>query len=331
VSIPCDRAVAAPGELIAHYRLMLLIRRFEERLSDLFSEGAIGGTSHFCLGQEACAVGAIAALRPDDLVTSNHRGHGHFLAKGADPGRLLAELFGKATGYSGGRGGSQHMADFVLGFLGSNGITGGMIPIATGAALTQKRKGTGRVVLCFFGDGACGTGAFHEAVNIGAIWDLPIVYFLENNAYAMSTATAQAFRIADLADRAVAYGIPGVSVDGNDVLAVRAATAAAVARARAGKGPTLIEAKTYRCCGHSKSDGREYCPVDELARWQECDPLLVARQALEQQGLLDAAQAEALAAAVEQELEEAVEFARHSPDPDPATAGQGVFAPAAGN
>ncbi|MCE5239285.1 thiamine pyrophosphate-dependent dehydrogenase E1 component subunit alpha [bacterium] len=315
-----------PQEAVAHYRLMLLIRRFEERLADLFSEGVITGTSHFCVGQEACAVGAVAALQPDDLVTSNHRGHGHFLAKGADPGRLLAELSGKATGYSGGRGGSQHMADFSLGFLGSNGITGGMIPIATGAALAQKRLGTGRVVLCFFSDGASGTGAFHEAVNMGAIWDLPIVYLLENNAYAMSTPTAEAFRVGDLAERAVAYGIPGVSVDGNDYFAVREAAAAAVARARAGAGPTLIEAKTYRCCGHSKSDRREYCPVDELAHWQERDPLRLMRQALEQQGLLDEARVQEIAAEVESGLEAAAEFARSSPDPDPTTAAQGVFA-----
>jgi len=325
VSTPSSGSIA-PEELIAHYRLMVLVRRFEERLSDLFSEGVITGTSHFCLGQEACAVGAVAALRPDDLVTSNHRGHGHFLAKGADSGRLLAELCGKATGYSGGRGGSQHMADFSLGFLGSNGITGGMIPIATGAALTQKRQATGRVVVCFFGDGACGQGAFHEAVNMGAIWDLPIVYFLENNTYAMSTPTAQAFRVANLAERAVAYGIPGYSVDGNDYFAVREAVAQAAARARSGAGPTLIEAKTYRCCGHSKSDGREYCPVGELEGWQERDPLRLMQEALGQRGVLAGSQAESIAADVERELDAAVEFARQSPEPDPATAGQGVFA-----
>jgi TPP-dependent pyruvate/acetoin dehydrogenase alpha subunit len=326
VSIPCDTAAAAPAELVAHYRLMLLVRRFEERLSELFSEGVIPGTSHFCLGQEACAVGAVAALRPDDLVTSNHRGHGHFLAKGADPARLLAELFGKATGYSGGRGGSQHMADFTIGFLGSNGITGGMTPIATGAALAQQRLQTGRVVLCFFSDGAAGTGAFHEAINMAAIWNLPIIYLLENNAYAMSTPTTEAFRIANLSDRAAAYGIAGVTVDGNDYFAVRAAVATAAHRARAGEGPTLVEAKTYRCCGHSKSDGREYCPVGELERWQERDPVLLMRQALEREGVLSAAEVEGIAADVDRELEAATDFARCSPDPDPATATTGVLA-----
>ena len=314
------------AELLEHYRLMVLVRRFEERLEGLFAEGVVTGTSHFCLGQEACAVGGVAGLRADDLVTSNHRGHGHFLAKGADAGRLYAELLGKVTGYSAGRGGSQHMADFSIGFLGSNGITGGMIPVATGAALSQKLKRTGKVVLCFFGDGACGNGALHEGVNMGAIWDLPIVYFLENNAYAMSTPVGQTFRIENLSQRAVSYGIPGVTVDGNDYFAVREATAAAVARARQGLGPTLIEAKTYRCCGHSKSDRREYCPAGELEGWQERDPLLVMRKALERRGLLAQGAAEGIAEQVEQELQDAIAFARTSPEPEVAAATTGVFA-----
>lgn len=313
-------------ELLEHYRLMVLVRRFEERLEKLFAEGVVSGTSHFCLGQEACAVGGVAALRADDLVTSNHRGHGHFLAKGADAERLYAELLGKVTGYSAGRGGSQHMADFSIGFLGSNGITGGMIPVASGAALSQKLKRTGKVVLCFFGDGACGNGAFHEGVNMGAIWDLPIVYFLENNAYAMSTPVGQTFRVEDLSARAIGYGIPGVTVDGNDYFAVREATAAAVERARAGRGPTLIEAKTYRCCGHSKSDRREYCPAGELERWQERDPLLVMREGLKARGLLPKGVAEEIAQRVEQELQTAIEFARNSAEPDVAAAAAGVFA-----
>ena len=316
----------AKDELVEHYRRMVLIRRFEERLASLFSEGLITGTSHFCLGQEACAMGAIAALAPSDLVTSNHRGHGHFLAKGADCRRLYAELFGKATGYSAGRGGSQHMADFSIGFLGSNGITGGMIPVATGAALTQKLTHSGKVVLCFFSDGACGNGYFHEGVNMGAIWDLPVVYFLENNAYAMSTPVRASSRVENLSQRAVGYGIPGVTVDGNDYFAVREATQAAVQRARQGLGPTLIEAKTYRCCGHSKSDRREYCPAGELEAWQDHDPLLLMRQALEAQGALLPQEADALAESVEAELDQAVEFARNSPEPDQSTAASGVFA-----
>lgn len=319
-----------PAELREHFRLMVLIRRFEEVLSDLFGEGAVGGTSHFCLGQEACAMAPIAALRPDDLVTSNHRGHGHFLAKGADPGRLLAELLGKATGYSAGRGGSQHMADFSLGFLGSNGITGGMIPIATGAALTQKLQRTGRVVVCFFGDGAAATGYFHEAVNMGAIWDLPIVYLLENNHYAMSTAVGDVTRVERLADRAAAYGIPGEQADGNDYFALREVTERAVARARAGQGPTLIEAVTYRHCGHSKSDRCEYRPDGELEQWQERDPLLVMGEALHAAGVLDEAAEDDLRAQVDAEIEQAIAFAQESPDPAPQTAVTGVYSTAYG-
>lgn len=318
----------SPDELLEHYRLMVLVRRFEEVLADIFSEGAIGGTSHFCTGQEACAVGAVAALRHDDMVTSNHRGHGHFLAKGADAGRLMAELFGKAIGYSGGRGGSQHMADFSIGFLGSNGITAGMIPVATGAALSQKLQRTGKVVLCFFGDGACGNGYFHEGVNMGAIWGLPVVYFLENNSYAMSTPVAQTFKLDELSKRAEAYGIAGVTVDGNDYFAVREATAAAVARARAGAGPTLVEAKTYRCCGHSKSDRCEYRPEGELERWLERDPLQVMAGALGERGVTEEQLAQARAR-VEEEVAQAVEFARESPEPDVAKVAEGVWATAA--
>lgn len=313
-------------ELRRDYHLMLLIRQFEETLADLFSEGLVPGTSHFCTGQEACAVGAVAALEPGDLVTSNHRGHGHFLAKGADPGRLMAELLGKATGYSGGRGGSQHMADFSLGFLGSNGITGGMIPIATGAALSQQQQGTGRVVLCFFGDGACGNGAFHEALGMASIWRLPIVYLIENNGYAMSTPTAEAFNIPRLAVRSAAYGLPGVSVDGNDYFAVREAVTEAVQRARTGEGPTLVEALTYRCCGHSKSDRCEYRPEGELERWLTRDPLGLMRESLVGLGLWGDEAEQAAWRATGERVAAAVEFARQSPEPDPATAAQGVWA-----
>lgn len=302
-------------QLVAHYERLVLIRRFEERLSDLFAEGKVPGTAHFCLGQEATAVGAVAALEPLDLVTSNHRGHGHFLAKGADPRKVLAEIMGKATGYCGGRSGSQHMSDPSIGFLGSNGITGGMIPVATGAALSQKLLGTGRVVLCFFGDGATGQGAFHEGVNLGAIWQLPVVYFCENNGFAMSTPVAESFRVASVAERASAYGIPGVRVDGNDYFAVREATQAAVDRARGGGGPTLIEAMTWRTCGHSRSDECEYRSEAEEAEWLARDPLprmaeaLVARGATGEQ--LDGAERWA-----EEQVLAAVEYAVMSPEPE---------------
>lgn len=307
------------SELLKHYRTMVLIRSFEEALDGLFGQGVITGTSHFCMGQEASAMGSIAGLRADDLVTSNHRGHGHFLAKGADARRVMAELFGKATGYSGGRGGSQHMADFSIGFLGSNGITGGMTPIATGAALSQKLLRTGKVVLCFFGDGASGQGTFHEAVNMGTTWELPIVYLCENNLYAMSTPTRQAFKQPSVAERAKGYGLTTSVVDGNDYFAVREAVHDAAERSRTGEGAFLIEAMTYRLCGHSKSDACEYRPDEEEEAWAARDPLLLMADRLKQEGFAAEADLEQLRAEVHQEIEAAVEFARQSPEPDPQT------------
>lgn len=312
--------------LLDAWRRMLLIRRFEEAVSDAFAQGSVVGTAHFCIGQEASAVGTVDALRPDDLVTSNHRGHGHFLAKGADPKRLMAELFGKATGYSGGRGGSQHVADRSIGFLGSHGITAGMIPVATGAALSQRLLDTGRVVVAFFGDGATGQGAFHEAVNIGAAWQLPIVYLCENNLYAMSTPIAESFRVPEVAERACAYGIPGVSVDGNDVEAVYLTVHEAVERARLGGGPTLVEARTYRMCGHSKSDQCEYRTDEEEACWFERDPLTIAEERILEREIATAAELDPIAEAVTATVDEAVRFALDSPNPDPATVAEGVFA-----
>ncbi len=310
-----------PDELIAHYRTMLVIRRFEETVSDLFGEGAMPGTGHFCIGQEACAVGAIAALRPDDLVTSNHRGHGHMLAKGGPATKLMAELMGKATGFCGGRSGSQHLCAMDLGFLGSNGITAGMIPVATGAALSQKLLGTGRIVMCFFGDGATGQGAFHEAINMGATWMLPVVYFCENNGYAMSMPVGEAFREPSVARRAAGYGLPTAVVDGMDYFAVRGAAREAVERARDGGGPTLIEAMTYRYCGHSKSDGCEYRPDGEEAEWRRRDPLVLMSGALMEAGVIDPAGDEKVQAEAAEEVAAALEFAQSSPEPDPATVG----------
>jgi TPP-dependent pyruvate/acetoin dehydrogenase alpha subunit len=315
-----------PEELRSHFHTMLLIRYFEEALNDLFGSGAISGTSHFCMGQEACAVGATAALRPDDLVTSNHRGHGHFLAKGADPRRVMAELFGRSTGYSGGRGGSQHMADFSLGFLGSNGITGGMAPIATGAALSQRLLGTGKVVVCFFGDGASGQGAFAEALNMGATWRLPLVYFCENNQYAMSTSVADAFREPSVARRFAGFGMPTAQTDGNDYFAVREATSRAVDIARTGDGPVLLEALTYRLCGHSKSDACEYRPDEEEAAWSARDPLKLMAQRLIADGVASAEDVEAIQRQARADIEAAVEYARTSPEPDPATVADNLFA-----
>jgi TPP-dependent pyruvate/acetoin dehydrogenase alpha subunit len=308
-----------PDELIAHYRTMLVIRRFEEMVSDLFGKGAMPGTGHFCIGQEACAVGAIAALRPDDLVTSNHRGHGHMLAKGGPATKLMAELMGKVTGFCGGRSGSQHLCAIDLGFLGSNGITAGMIPVATGAALSQKLLGTGRVVMCFFGDGATGQGAFHEAINMGATWWLPIVYFCENNGYAMSMPVGEAFREPSVARRAAGVGLPTAVVDGMDYFAVREAAKEAVDRARKGGGPTLIEAVTYRFCGHSKSDGCEYRPDGEEEGWRLRDPLVLMSAALIEADVIDAAGDERVKAEAAEEIAAALDFARNSDEPDPAT------------
>jgi TPP-dependent pyruvate/acetoin dehydrogenase alpha subunit len=313
-------------ELLKHYETMLVIRRFEETLNDLYGTGVVRGTSHFCAGQEATEVGAIAALRADDLVTSTHRGHGHFIAKGGDPKRVMAELWGKETGYACGRGGSQHMADFAIGFLGSNGITGGMIPVATGAALSQQMLGTGKVVLCFFGEGATGQGAFHEAVNMGALWRLPIVYLCENNLYAMSTPICEALAEPEVWKRAAAYGLPGEAVDGQDYFAVRKVTERAVERARAGDGPTLIEARTYRIFGHSKSDEREYRTPQEEARWAERDAIKLMREALKQRRVLDQQLDTQITARAKRTVEQAVAFAQASAEPSPDTLSDDLFA-----
>jgi TPP-dependent pyruvate/acetoin dehydrogenase alpha subunit len=313
------------ADLLRDYQTMWVIRRFEETLNDLYGTGVIRGTSHFCAGQEATEVGAIAALRPDDLVTSTHRGHGHFLAKGGDPRRIMAELWGKATGYACGRGGSQHMADFSIGFLGSNGITGGMIPVATGAALSQKLLGTGRVVLCFFGDGATGQGTFHEAVNMGAAWKLPVIYLCENNLYAMSTPVEEAFAEPEVAKRAVAYGLPGVQVDGQDYFAVRASVEEAAGRARSGEGPTLIESLTYRIYGHSKSDERAYRTREEESEWAARDALKVMREALMGRGAIDDALDAEVRTRAESVISDAVRFAEESPEPEPGTVCHGLL------
>lgn len=292
-------------------RQMLLIRRFEERLDDLFSSGVIKGTSHLYAGQEAVACAVCDVLRTEDLITSTHRGHGHFLAKGGSAAALMAELFGKATGPSKGRGGSQHVADYSVGFLGSNGITAGGLPIATGAALACKLKGEDKVVVSFFGEGGANQGTFHESINMAAIWSLPIIFFCENNHYAMSTRFDEAFATPTIAARAAGYGIPGEVVPGSDFFAIRDAVERAVERARKGEGPTLIEAQTYRYYGHSKSDKCEYRTREEEAEWRERDPIGKLCVDLE---IPDEVYAQALADA-EQEVEAAIQFASDSPEP----------------
>ena len=313
-------------KLLTYYKTMLVIRRFEERVERLFSDGVIQGTTHPAIGQEAVAVGVCGALAEGDTITSTHRGHAHFIAYGGDPRRIMAELYGKSTGYSGGRGGSQLMADFSTGFLGANGITGGNIPIATGAALSAQLRKTGHVTACFFGDGAANQGTFHESLNLAGLWKLPVIYVCENNMYAMSTKVDDALPIADIADRAAGYGFPGLVVDGNDVLAIENVVQKARERARAMEGPTLIECKTYRLSGHSRGDQRAYrTPEEEDDAWTR-DPVERFRDQLLEAGHLTADADTALRDEAERVVDDAVRFAEQSPDPDPASLEQGVFA-----
>ncbi|NKQ54022.1 thiamine pyrophosphate-dependent dehydrogenase E1 component subunit alpha [Amycolatopsis sp. K13G38] len=252
---------------------MWTIRRFEEAVDDLFARGLMHGTMHLSIGQEAVPVGACLALAEGDYITSTHRGHGHCIAKGARLDEMMAELLAKETGYCRGRGGSMHIADVATGNLGANGIVAGGVPIAAGAGLAVKMRGGSEVVVSFFGDGAVNEGAWHEGVNLAAIWDLPVVFVCENNHYGMSMPVGRAFRVKELSERAAAYGIPGTTVDGNDPQAVHDAVAAAVTRARAGEGPTLVEATTYRWKGHSKSDKNLYRTREEIEQWRERDPI----------------------------------------------------------
>ncbi len=312
--------------LIGYYRTMVVIRRFEEAVEQLFARGVIRGTTHPSSGQEAVAVGSCAALGKNDYITSTHRGHGHFIARGADPRRIMAELFGKSSGYSHGRGGSQIMADFRLGFLGSNGITGSGLAIATGAGLAMKLQGRRSVVLCFFGDGAASQGTFHESLNMASLWKLPVIYLCENNLYAMSSPVAETVSVPHIAQRAEAYGMKGVIVDGNDVLAVRDAVAQSCFRARNGNGPELIECKTYRLSGHSRGDPRIYRTREEEALWHQRDPILRFRTWLIDNGFLDKAEAKKIESGAARIVASAVRFARTSSDPDPDAMCRGLFA-----
>ncbi len=308
----------APSALMLDlYRTMLTIRRFEERCNFLYMQGRIPSTLHLYIGQEAVATGVCANLRPDDYLTSTHRPHGHAIAKGVTLRSIMAELYGKATGCCQGKGGSMHVGDIRVGMFPAIAIVAGGIPIAAGAALALKRLGTDRVAVSFFGDGATNEGAFHEGVNMAAIWDLPVIFICENNLYAASTPFSAAFKVKSIVERAPAYGLPAEQVDGNDVMAVYAAAGRAVARARAGQGPTLLECLTYRQCGHSRSDPRTYRSKAEEAAWAERDPIKL------QAGRLIAAGAttEAALAEVEKEVgaavDDAVTFAETSPLPEP--------------
>jgi TPP-dependent pyruvate/acetoin dehydrogenase alpha subunit len=306
--------------------VMWRIRRFEEAVDDLFARGLMHGTMHLSIGQEASATGAVLALREDDAITSTHRGHGHCIAKGADLTRMMAELLAKETGYCRGRGGSMHIADVATGNLGANGIVAGGIPIAAGAALAYRLQGADKVVISFFGDGAANEGAFHEAVNLAAIWKLPVVFLCENNKYGMSFSTEKSFAIERISERGAAYGISGVTVDGNDVEAVHAATVEAVDRARGGGGPTLIEAVTYRWKGHSKSDKNLYRTREEIAEWRAADPIARFERRVVEGGVLTEGDVEALRDAATQAVREAARAANVAADADPGDLLEAVFA-----
>lgn len=307
------------------YQRMVTIRAFEEKAIELFKAAELPGFLHSQIGQEAVPVGTCAALRDDDYVTSTHRGHGDVIAKGARLDRMMAELYGKETGYCRGKGGSMHIADFTLGIMGANGIVGGSIPIATGIGLSIQIRDTDQVVACFFGDGGSNEGSFHESLNMASTWDLPVIYVCQNNEYAESTPRRTHQKISDIAIRAAGYGMPGVVVDGNDVVAVYEGVRAAVERARTGGGPTLIEAKTYRRLGHYVGDAAVYRPKEELEFWQARDPIEICRRHLLETGLATGAEVRAIDASAQAAIEEAVAYGRHSPSPAPDAALEDVY------
>lgn len=302
-------------ELIDLLRQMLLIRRFEEKCAEMYALGKIGGFLHLYIGQEAVAVGAISVLRPDDYVIAGYREHGHALAKGSNPGRVMAELFGRADGLCKGKGGSMHLFDKARNFLGGHAIVAGQIPIGTGAAFASKYEGKDQVTLCFFGDGAVNQGVFHEALNLGGLWRLPIVYICENNRYGMGTSVDRATSITKLHGRAQAYGMLGEAVDGMDVLAVRERVGLAVERARRENTPSFIEAETYRYRGHSMADPGTYRTKEEVEGQKKNDPISLFRARLVADGVLRESDWKPLENEVRQIVEEAVRYAEASPEP----------------
>ena len=303
--------------LLGMYETMRTIRAFEDKLHELFATGAVPGFVHLYAGEEAVATGVMAALRDDDFITSTHRGHGHCIAKGVDVREMLAEIHGCATGCCKGKGGSMHIADVSKGMLGANGIVGAGPPLAVGAALSAKRRKSGQVAACFFGDGASNQGTFHEALNMASIWDLPCLFVAENNVYAETTSVAYSMRVENIADRAKAYNIPGVIVDGQDVTAVYAAAKRAADRARAGEGPTLIEAKTYRYYGHFEGDSLKYRPAEEVAHYKERDPLAIFEKETAPAAGIAAKDLRAVDKKVEALMDEAIAFVESSPMPAP--------------
>jgi pyruvate dehydrogenase E1 component alpha subunit len=304
-------------KLVDMYRQMVTIRRFEEKASELYKTGKIPGDVHLCIGQEAVAVGICATLSREDLIAVTHRAHGQVYAKGANLKQMMAELFGKQTGCCKGKGGSIHLADVEAGVLGANGIVGGSIGIGTGAALACLLKKTGNIAVTFFGDGAANRGTFHESVNLASIWKLPVVYVCENNFYAMSSFQRDAMAVQNVSERAAAYGIPGVTIDGNDVIAVYETGLEAVRRAREGKGPTLIEAITWRHHGHFEGENDVYRDPQEHASWLKKDPIPRFREQLLKKQQVTESELEKIEKDVQQEIQETVAFADQSPNPDP--------------
>lgn len=305
-----------PNQLREMYRKMCLIRRFEEEAATLSRKNMIHGVVHSYIGEEAVAVGMCSALEQEDYITSTHRGHGHCLAKGGDPKRMMAEILGRVTGYCKGKGGSMHIADLDLGILGANGIVGGGIGIATGAAFTSRYRKEGRVALCFFGDGALHQGIFHECANMAALWKLPVIYFCEYNGFAEFTHSAATFPVPDLSTRAAPYGFPALSVDGNDVVAVYRAAREAVQRARQGSGPTLLVGVTYRIEGHYIGDPLTYRTKEEVTPWLALDPISRFRAALSEQRVLSDSACQEIESGVAKQIQDAIDFALASPEPE---------------
>jgi pyruvate dehydrogenase E1 component alpha subunit len=312
--------------LLEMYRRMVRIREFELASIDLFKRGQVKGAVHPYIGQEASGVGVCMALRKDDLIAGTHRSHGHNIAKGADSKRMMAEILGKETGYCKGRGGSMHIAAFETGSLGALAVVGAGIPLAVGAALAFKMRGEDRVAVPFTGDAGSNTGNWHEGINMAASWDLPVVFALENNHYGVSTNIAYSTKVDDLSTRAQGYGIPGVRVDGFDVVAVYEAAMEAVERARRGEGPTLLVTESYRFEGHYAGEPEVYRERDEVDEWRKKDPIPRFRKELIEVGSVSQADLDAIDAEIKQEMVEAVEFAKQSPQPDPATAMDYIYA-----
>ncbi len=305
---------------------MLTIRAFEEKAGELFKQNLIPGFIHLSIGEEASSVGTCSTLRKDDYLASTHRGHGHLIAKGAEPRLMFAELLGKKTGYCKGKGGSMHIADFSLGILGANGVVGGGFPIIVGAGLSIKLRQTDQVAVVFFGDGAANRGTFHEAANMAAAFNLPVIFVCENNLYASTTPASYSLAGGSIAQRAKAYGMPGIAVDGNDILAVRGAVVEAVLRARKGKGPSLVENKTYRYRGHFEGDPQKYRASEEIERYKETmDPIERFKRTLEADSTLSPAKDREIRNKVSSLIEEAVQFAVQSPLPRPEDALEDLF------